>query len=235
MAHITEEAQHPVSARSSDGGQVDDISDHVTRMDIDSAAQTPVAAPAATIGGHTEGIDLYDDDYAKQADGGRGGTGDVSDVDAPAIRDATDQRTSDETTEGPNDVCAAFCARMFKPALAPILPRPDSPPPPPLTSRRGRRKAPAAATRSSTRLVARPSVPVAERAQHKLMRELSFIDGKSVAPDAAVTAYVDMYGDDLPEQAIKAIRAATRLENKELSRALAAIAAELGAAEMEVP
>jgi hypothetical protein len=85
MAHITEEAQHPISARSSDGGQVDDISDRVTRMDIDSAAQTPVAAPATTIGGHTEGTDLYDDDYAKQADGGRGGTGDVSDVDAPAI------------------------------------------------------------------------------------------------------------------------------------------------------
>jgi hypothetical protein len=67
------------------------------------------------------------------------------------------------------------------------------------------------------------------------MCELSFIDGKSVAPDAAVTAYVDMYEDDLPEQAIKVIRVATRLENKELSRALAAIAAELGAAEMEVP
>jgi hypothetical protein len=67
------------------------------------------------------------------------------------------------------------------------------------------------------------------------MRELSFINGKSVAPDAAITTYVDMYRDDLPEQAIKAIRAATRTGNKELSRALAAIAVESRAAEMEVP
>jgi hypothetical protein len=42
-----------------------------------------------------------------------------------------------------------------------------------------------------------------------------------------------MYGDDLPEEAVKAIRAATRMGNKELSRALAAIAAKSGAAEME--
>jgi hypothetical protein len=69
------------------------------------------------------------------------------------------------------------------------------------------------------------------------MRELSFMNSnsKSAALDAAVTAYVDMYGDDLPKQAVKAIRAATRMGNKELSRALAAIAAESGAKEMEVP
>jgi hypothetical protein len=67
------------------------------------------------------------------------------------------------------------------------------------------------------------------------MYELSFINGKLAAPDAAVTAYVDMYGDDLPKEAVKAIRVATRMGNKELSRALAAIAAESGAAEMEAP
>ena len=67
------------------------------------------------------------------------------------------------------------------------------------------------------------------------MRELFFINGKSAAPDAAVTAYVDMYGDDRPEEAVKAIRAATCMGNKELSRALAAIAAESEVAEMEVP
>ncbi|CAD6258086.1 unnamed protein product [Miscanthus lutarioriparius] len=164
------------------------------------------------------------------------GTGDVSDVDDPAIRDATGRHTSDEeTAEGPNDY-AAFCAGMFKPAPAPMLQRPDSRPPPPPTSSRGRRRAPTASTRSSTRLAARPSsVPVAERAQYKLMRELFFINGKSAAPDAAVTAYVDMYGDDRPEEAVKAIRAATCMGNKELSRALAAIAAESEVAEMEVP
>ncbi|CAD6240323.1 unnamed protein product [Miscanthus lutarioriparius] len=163
-------------------------------------------------------------------------TEDVSDVDDPAIRDATDRHNYDEeTAEGPNDY-DAFCARIFKPAPAPILLRPDLPPPPPPTSSRGRRRAPAASTRSSTRLAARPSsVPIAERAQHKLMRELSFINDKSTAPDAAVTTYIDMYGDGLPEEAVKAIRVATRMGNKELSRELAAIAAESGAAEMEAP
>jgi hypothetical protein len=44
------------------------------------------------------------------------------------------------------------------------------------------------------------------------------LNGKSATPDAAVTTYVNMYGDDLPEEAVKAIRAATRMGNKELSR-----------------
>jgi hypothetical protein len=81
-------------------------------------------------------------------------TEDVSDVDDPATRDATNWHNSDEeTAAGPNDY-DAFCARIFKPAPAPILLRPDSPPPPPPTSSRGRRRAPAASTRSSTRLAA---------------------------------------------------------------------------------
>ena len=92
------------------------------------------------------------------------------------------------------------------------------------------------ATHLSLRLAARPStVPVAERATRKLMRELDFINNPSPAPDAAVTAYVDMYADDLPEQAVMAIRAATRLSNKELAEALAAIAQETEEVEMEVP
>jgi hypothetical protein len=67
------------------------------------------------------------------------------------------------------------------------------------------------------------------------MRELDFINGHTPAPDAAVTEYVDMYGEDLPEQAVMAIRAATRMGNKKLSRALAVMAEESGVAEMEVP
>jgi hypothetical protein len=42
-------------------------------------------------------------------------------------------------------------------------------------------------------------VPVAERATRKLMRELNFINKPLAVPDAAVTDYVDMYADDLPE------------------------------------
>ena len=91
-----------------------------------------------------------------------------------------------------------------------------------------------APTLSSLRLAARPSnVPVAQRAQRKLMCELDF-NGQSLAPHAVIIEFVDMFGQDLPEQAVEAIRAATKMGNKELSKALAAMAAE-SAAEMEVP
>jgi hypothetical protein len=96
---ITEEAQHLVSALSSDDGQVDGISDRVTRMDIDSialpAASTPVAAPAPTVGGHPEEIDEYEqdnNDAAGPADGGRG-----------------------------------FCNNIFRVAPEPVLPLPAAP------------------------------------------------------------------------------------------------------------
>lgn len=65
------------------------------------------------------------------------------------------------------------------------------------------------------------------------MRELAFVGTKSAAPDAAVTAYVDLFGQDLPKQAVQAIREATRLGSSELTKALEAIAAESGIAGME--
>lgn len=66
------------------------------------------------------------------------------------------------------------------------------------------------------------------------MRELDFINNNtSPAPDAAVTAYVDMYSGELPEEAIKAVKAATRLGNKKLTKALAAMVEESDVAEME--
>jgi hypothetical protein len=67
------------------------------------------------------------------------------------------------------------------------------------------------------------------------MRELAFINGESPVPDAAITQYVDMFGHDLPEEALKAIRVPVKMDNKELSKALAAMAVESGADEMEVP
>jgi len=91
------------------------------------------------------------------------------------------------------------------------------------------------AKRSSMRLVAEPSsVPVSQRAQQKLMRELDFLNSQETEADAAVTAYVDMYGDDLPKHAVKAIRAVTRMGNKKLAKVLAALAKEADAADMEV-
>jgi hypothetical protein len=120
---------------------------------------------------------------------------------------------------------ADFCSKLFKKLLAPLLPTPKSPPPRPTLHRsRKSRKILAA-----TRLAAKPSlVPVAERAQRKLMRELEFVNPQHSAPDAAVTEYIDMYGGDLPEQAIKAIRAATSLGNKKLAKALAAMVEDSG-------
>ena len=90
------------------------------------------------------------------------------------------------------------------------------------------------ATRSSLRQAAKPcAVPVAERAQRKLMRELEFLNPQRPAPDAAVTEYIDLYGADLPEQAIKALKAATCLDNKELAKALAAMVHEYDAVEVK--
>ena len=132
-----------------------------------------------------------------------------------------------------------FCSAIFKSVSEPLLPRLASPPTSPpkqVCSKRTRKLKNMVTTRSSLRLTARPStVPVAERATRKLMRELDFINNPSPTPDAVVTAYEDMYADDLPEQAVMAIRAATRLSNKKLAEALAAIAQEMEGAEMEVP
>lgn len=74
-------------------------------------------------------------------------------------------------------------------------------------------------------------MPVAERAQRKLMPELDFINPQTPAPDAAVTASIDMYAGDLPEQAFEALKEATRLGNKKPAKALAAV--ESDAAETE--
>jgi hypothetical protein len=119
---------------------------------------------------------------------------------------------------------------------APLLPTPVSPPPRAILPRAGklRKRKALQATRSSLLQAAKPcAVPVAERTQRKLMRELEFLNPQRPAPDAAVTEYIDSYGVDLPEQAIKALRAATRLDNKELAKALAAMVDESDAVEME--
>jgi hypothetical protein len=176
------------------------------------------------------------------------GSGDISDVEDPgahggAARDGVDEYAQGgaardevdeyetEAAKDQADVYDTFSTGMFKAVPASILGRPDPAAP---TSSQGRRRS-AAPSRSSTRLAARASpFPVAERAQRKLMRELAFLNNKSAAPDAAVTAYIDLYGDGLPDNAVKAIRAATRMGNRELAKALEAIAAESGAPEMEV-
>ncbi|CAD6268904.1 unnamed protein product [Miscanthus lutarioriparius] len=159
------------------------------------------------------------------------------------INEDTDLQGAEDTegcteTEDNGD-CASFCRKMFRKVPEPLLPRPASPQvvkkqaDQSSTRRRRRTLAP---TRSSLRQATRPSpVPVAQRAQLKLMRELDFINGEPRAPDAAITEYVDSFGHDLPEKAIKALRTTAKMDNKELCKALAAIAAELGGDEIVVP
>jgi hypothetical protein len=157
------------------------------------------------------------------------------DLDDPAMED--DATVGHDLNNNPNaNRVDDFCSTIFRSVPKPLLPRPTTPPTQAVNNRTRRVRGAKAATRSSLRLEARPSsVPVAERAQRKLMRELDFINNQSLAPDAAITAYVDMYAGELPEQAIIALRAATCLSNKKLATALAAIVQKTEAVEMEVP
>lgn len=161
-----------------------EISDLVTRMEIDEAAQA--SDPAPTSGDASD----VDDSAAKRGQNLNAAANYETEAVPAALR---------KTQEEPEDEYAAFSSGLFKAVPPPILQKLD--PPAPSNSRSKWRTA--APSRSSTRLAARPSpFPVAERAQQKLMRELSFVSGKSVAPDAAVTAYIDMYGEDLPDDAV---------------------------------
>jgi hypothetical protein len=66
------------------------------------------------------------------------------------------------------------------------------------------------------------------------MRELQFMESPALAPDVAITEFVDLFRQELPTQAIAALKAATHMGNKKLTKILAAMAAEAGAMEMEV-
>ena len=109
--------------------------------------------------------------------------------------DANDQQVDGQTI-------IEFCSRLFNELPAPLLSTPESPPPQaplPRTGKLRKRKA-LQATHSNLRQVAKPSVvPVVECAQHKLMRELEFLNPQHPVPDAAVTEYIDLYGADLPK------------------------------------
>ncbi|RLM80417.1 hypothetical protein C2845_PM12G10900 [Panicum miliaceum] len=82
----------------------------------------------------------------------------------------------------------------------------------------------AKAQRASNRLAARPSsIPVSKRAQHRLIRELSFINKEEKVGDDAVAAYIDTYKSTLPPKAVAALRSATKLGNKAAASALATL------------
>lgn len=182
---------------------LDDISDLVTRMDIDSAEAAPLpAAKVLVFDTHLEKKDeheQYEEDEERQADGGWN-----------------------------------FCNSIFRATPEPVLPLPAGPRKKGGSASTGRLRRAAISTCSSVRLAARPSsIRVAERAERRLMRELDFINTPVPQPDAAVTAYVDQYGEGLPEDAIKAIRLAMRMGNKNLTKALEALVQEAEVTEME--
>ncbi|KAF8705744.1 hypothetical protein HU200_030946 [Digitaria exilis] len=84
--------------------------------------------------------------------------------------------------------------------------------------------------RASSRLVARPSsIPVSKRAQHRLIRELDFINKDERIVEDVVSAYIETYKTPLPSAAVSALRAASRLGNKAASSALASLVEEEGA------
>lgn len=86
--------------------------------------------------------------------------------------------------------------------------------------------------RSSKRLAARScSVPVAHRAQHRLIRELAFVaPGEPVRQDA-VDEFIQMYKKPVAKGAVLALRRAARLNDAAAGEAMAAVAAS-GAAGM---
>jgi len=176
-----------------------DISDMVTRMDIDPMCDRDGAIAAASSG---------------------------SSPHKPPLRQG------ETGTEAARDIYSG----LFRELEGPILQAPPQlVPSTPVTKTRAKKKTTLPATRTSLRQAARPSnIPVAERATLKLMRELEFVSSQQQqAPDAAVASYIDLYADDLPEMAVQAIRAATRVGNKKLIKALEAIVQEADAVEME--
>jgi hypothetical protein len=125
---------------------------------------------------------------------------------------------------------------LFHELPAPILlSPPQASPSSRLSKTRVPRKKTLAAMRTSLRQAARPcTVPVDERATHKLMRELEFVSSQQQqAPDAAVAEYVDLYVGDLSELVVEAIKKATRLGNKKMIKVLEAIVQEAVVVEME--
>lgn len=174
--------------------QLGDISDLVTKMDIDPAEKT---------------------------------------VSPPLLQNAAgdDHTRAGEETKPADPLSGLFC-ELSDPILQALARETST-----VRGRGGRAGArrTMAATRSSLRQAARPSsIPVAERATRKLMCELDFINTQQHQPnDTAVAEYIDMYGSELPKEAIKAIQVAARLGSKNLASVLGAMAQEVDAVAME--
>lgn len=109
--------------------------------------------------------------------------------------------------------------RAFTPVPPPLMPARANGQPTPRAGPEPEEK------RSSRRLAARScSVPVALRAQHRLIKELAFVaPGEPVRQDA-VDDFVKMYKRPVATEAVVALRKAARLNNAAMGEALAAVA-----------
>lgn len=69
-------------------------------------------------------------------------------------------------------------------------------------------------------------IPVAQRATHRLIRQLDLAGVDEPIGDEAIHKYIAMYKYPLPRKAMDAIRAVMRLANGDITKATAALAAE---------
>lgn len=78
--------------------------------------------------------------------------------------------------------------------------------------------------KSARQAANKSGIPVAKRAQHRLVKELQFVSSSETVDDKALSEYLKLYKSPLPQKAIDAIRKAIRLSHKPMARALAAVA-----------
>lgn len=156
----------------------------------------------------------------------------LDDISAQVTRMEIDAPGPEPTPLQPEPGSVSFIDRAFS---AP--PRAELPPPArtlrreAVATREPSARIKAKAQRASNRLAARPTpISVSKRAQHRLIRELSFISKEAAVGEDAVTAYLDTYKDTLPPKAVAALRSATRLDNKAATSALEILAEEEAAA-----
>jgi hypothetical protein len=90
--------------------------------------------------------------------------------------------------------------------------------------------------RQSTRLMARPSsVPVALRAQHRLMRQLDFVRQGQAIGDEVVAQYEEMYQSStpMPKKTVATLVVVTWVASGMVMAASAALAADAKAVQVE--
>lgn len=78
--------------------------------------------------------------------------------------------------------------------------------------------------KSKRQAAIKTGIPVSQRVQHRLVKELSFVGPADPVTNKAVEKFVGMFNEELPPRAVAALRKATRLDIKPLGATLAAVA-----------